>query len=900
MGLGAGVRRNAPVMQARLNDFTARLPRFRRLRKVGVDTARLVRTGMRAMTYSNAILGVPCGMLNSQRSAAAAAAAPGAGTGGQNLDLALLMADGSKTGRADPAYDAHALPIGEWAMAIWECWLPIRSLQRIVDDAVNRLNGAKNKWAVCYGPGAAMVMTCRRLGWTVRSATKLITDTGELLDLILDPPKVVVNQVYAAVQRWRWRRVERQLPQLKSKGTGRGPLIEPLWQLLKPNTKEHNWTAAHRGCLRSVVANRQFTQSRVMQCGWALHDRCLLCLSRIVEAEGNEQGGSKRSVRDAIEATADQINRAPRGDLVHRHWGCPVTKPVRDELAPQQDVRTAADVNVRGHPAWERALVTRPTMPLKRRSPTETFNWHVKPEQLPVAGKVYPDGSARDGPYPELERCGWAFVVLDDNGRIIASAYGVPPPWITDIGGSEAWALYQGLLCTIPEQCEYWPDCYPVKLAIDKGAEVAMDPRNPLARVHGMIHTALQSVSSEVVGWMPSHLTKADLFHGMAKKSNGLEVTEHDLFGNDVADKLAKLGAEFHRAPHEEVKRWKKAHQVAKSRAKWIGQATFAANNWDSYPFRDNEAARWKATAAQRRRLNKKAGIDGRRRKQPRPSKKTISASKGGHRIVAALSGGGWLCTSCKCRSAKRWKLATTRCGGSRTWPQTPGAPDSGSRRHWLIDSGTVQWCGTCGCFAETRHNKRMLADCPGPPPRSGTQGGVRQQLMKLRAGVHPVTGRRLPMAIDSDGNAVQGDGTYARLQVKATPSTTFTHYVPEELPLPKPSVGQPASIKRQLMIARIQGKPAKERKRARRARRLHARVELQELIRTFVGEDEAESTAIEVDADTDEGECSDKEFWAQLPTTNSRENHLASIPVTARPFPGRMVSTRSRRLESG
>ena len=61
VGMGAGVRRNATVMRTRLTNFTARIARFRRLRKVGVNTARLVRTGMRAITYSNAITGSRAG-----------------------------------------------------------------------------------------------------------------------------------------------------------------------------------------------------------------------------------------------------------------------------------------------------------------------------------------------------------------------------------------------------------------------------------------------------------------------------------------------------------------------------------------------------------------------------------------------------------------------------------------------------------------------------------------------------------------------------------------------------------------------------------------------------------------------------------------------------------------------
>ena len=271
-----------------------------------------------------------------------------------------------------------------------------------------------------------------------------------------------------------------------------------------------------------------------------------------------------------------------------------------------------------------------------------------------------------------------------------------------------------------------------------------------------------------------------------------------------------------------------------------------------------------------------------------------IPASKGGHLIAAALSGGGWLCTTCRCRSATRRKLATTRCGGPRTKSQFRAnhsadvVPGSTDRRHWLIESGTVQWCGTCGCFAESRNTRRMSAACPGPPPRGGTQGGVRQQLMKLRAGVHPVTGRRLPMAIDSDGSALQGEGRYMRLHARTALNDTFAQYVPEELPLPKPSLGQSAHMKRQLMLERIRSK----------ARKKDVLLELQDLIRTFVEEVGAESHVSGVEVDMDSDDRSDEEFWAHLPTADSRVDHIASIPVASeRPFPGKMVSSRSRRL---
>ena len=45
VGLAAGVRRNVTVLNKRLKAFKKRLPRFKALRGVGVDTARIMRRG---------------------------------------------------------------------------------------------------------------------------------------------------------------------------------------------------------------------------------------------------------------------------------------------------------------------------------------------------------------------------------------------------------------------------------------------------------------------------------------------------------------------------------------------------------------------------------------------------------------------------------------------------------------------------------------------------------------------------------------------------------------------------------------------------------------------------------------------------------------------------------------
>jgi hypothetical protein len=79
---------------------------------------------------------------------------------------------------------------------------------------------------------------------------------------------------------------------------------------------------------------------------------------------------------------------------------------------------------------------------------------------------------------------------MNDEGEVTAAAYGVPPPWVKGIEGAEAWALQQATTFTLPVESTYWPDCLPVKLAVDKGPAVAADPRNKLARVHAQLFNA--------------------------------------------------------------------------------------------------------------------------------------------------------------------------------------------------------------------------------------------------------------------------------------------------------------------------------------------------------------------------------------------------------------------------
>ena len=104
-----------------------------------------------------------------------------------------MLADGSATGRADPAFDAHEGPIGSWAMAIWEGWLPREAQTSLFNFARRKLARAKSIWSACAGAGAGFVATADRLGWNLVDAFTIEDDAGQFLDMRVTPPAAVIN-----------------------------------------------------------------------------------------------------------------------------------------------------------------------------------------------------------------------------------------------------------------------------------------------------------------------------------------------------------------------------------------------------------------------------------------------------------------------------------------------------------------------------------------------------------------------------------------------------------------------------------------------------------------------------------------------------------------------------------
>jgi hypothetical protein len=56
----------------------------------------------------------------------------------------LIIADDNARAGADPAFDARMMPVGDWATAVWEGWMPERAMERLTAAAKKKLRNAKN------------------------------------------------------------------------------------------------------------------------------------------------------------------------------------------------------------------------------------------------------------------------------------------------------------------------------------------------------------------------------------------------------------------------------------------------------------------------------------------------------------------------------------------------------------------------------------------------------------------------------------------------------------------------------------------------------------------------------------------------------------------------------------
>ena len=204
LGVGAsgGVRRTTEGMAERAAAFARRRGLFNGLRKMGVDVAKVLRTGgLAAAQFGQAVYGVADYPLMQLRRKVAGLV--GGAAAGKDPNLVLVASDAATGKVMDPAFVAHTDPIVHWACAVWERWMPLEWLQSSLSKAKLDLTRAKKQWAVVKGPAAAVCATLARIGWTMVDVTTAYTDRNVEVSFLKDSPAMVKRLVQESVRRWR-------------------------------------------------------------------------------------------------------------------------------------------------------------------------------------------------------------------------------------------------------------------------------------------------------------------------------------------------------------------------------------------------------------------------------------------------------------------------------------------------------------------------------------------------------------------------------------------------------------------------------------------------------------------------------------------------------------------------
>jgi hypothetical protein len=391
--------------------------------------------------------------------------------------------------------------------------------------------------------------------------------TGACWSFLRDSPAAIVQACKRSVRRWRLKRVLRVLPGLEPQQCDVGPetcsegtivvdFADTLSALLRHTThvpEVPEWRSRMRADLASSISGGQWSQTRRAAVErWHIDDtRCQLCFE------------------------------AP-GTLEHR-FDCRCLRPEQGWSKPPPKARLGRG---RLTESRTRVLDTRGLLVLQLPKPPPshegTFEW-----LLPLSGDDlhnciwYLDGSLLDGAWSDYSSTGFGIVVVSARRDLVAYGCGRPPSWCCTAAAAEAWALCTALSC-----CPFVPhlrtDCQSLLLTAAGGAQQATSANRPLARVWGMIASALDGDTTSMVEhkqlvWMPAHQPLSAVGH--KELSNGKLLTVVDWRANRLVDALAKLAATRGQAPKAIVRLLESGKAAMRHAAALLGVVTHGANH---------------------------------------------------------------------------------------------------------------------------------------------------------------------------------------------------------------------------------------------------------------------------------------------------------------------------------
>ncbi len=801
VGVAGGARRVTVVQKQRWKALCGRLHRLAILSKYGVSVANLFRTGVSAaFTYGDDVIGVADDVLERRRRTVAAAVS--AGAQGKSVDAVLALADDRPDQSLDPAYDAHKLPIGRWAEAMFSRWAKREAMEDTMRRERARLAKARRPWGAVRGPAGAVLATAERINWRFVDARRLVTDTGRTLDLTADPPCVVVREVHDAVARWRWKRL------CLSAGCPGGDdhdggllCLNVARRMLRPASRSKVWTAAHQAALRSALVNGQWPQHRLYKAGMVDTPFCQLCALCGVPREG---AGEHLVMAEP-----------PMGTTFHRLATCVITAATVDNEFPSVAVeravtsafiREAVGMMVHGDADLinQDAELLADAAGYAAGRPRAQHDRRPRPVHWLLGGAAFIRQALKGVTRAQFVEAweatkGMAAAASAWARAMIPSAPNVRQQgvdWHEDDEGTFQWVLRPPsrelpLLATFYTDGSAY-DGYSRRLrcfgwsfaAVDaSGAVVAMANGTPPPWVESVAAAEAWALLQASRAASPGAVFKTDCLAVMKMIRGG--VARATAPSRPMARVASMLLTSFDDDDAAMTVIWMPAHSSTSD----VGRAVLSdGSRLTELDVRINARADALAKAAARSRraapevraahvatyalarryvchlgrMTHAANNFGQppvrdsqpvpprlRRKLPKRELDARPPRLGGHVLVPRLAG-GWSCQVCRGFAKCKANIAHRMCKGDvlARWAQREAtmARDgiTFATSHVLRLLGDVVWCTRCAAYG-TEKAVGLAAPCRGPPPR-GADWGRHTKLMRLRRGLHPKTGARIAL----------------------------------------------------------------------------------------------------------------------------------------------------------
>ena len=750
----------------------------KRCKKIGKQAALHVsRTALvPSISYGIECTGLASGALKDLRGVVARLAGP---LNGRSVTARLAMWN------CEPAYATVLAPLKAWWKACWRGSLPMQVLEAALQGAAAavEMSGRLEHSNVSGGAGAYL-SSLKRIGWHARGSNAVVTEQSIILTLGGNcDPKMLLRLASAALGKKLaqdsslsatlssvevadgYHRASSQasafqplgvLPGLKAKAAAAWqsqyqrhgerliPWLRPAADALRAAEKRGVGEAVRRSFI-SLIEGGWWTQARLHHQGLATDPFCRKC-------------------------------GVVHGTLWHR----------AANLCTNEEAATPIPGIVEeGKRRWWDPLFSRgvPAMPLLPTPPSE-YVWFF-PEtaaDVLITGDVYTDGALK-GMLPEARRSGWAFAKMGrSRGQVQAAFYGVcADPWPT-IVRAELRAIEEALRRAVPPLTIYTDNAAVVN-AFLRGESYACREANDGADIWRRIWCILAEFGDCRILKVKAHTTRQDAKEGLIDPLQQAGNATADFFAvqarKSAATQAPCLDFERH---YFRARAWYR--HIISNIAGWQQDALADAQacpEEDSVPHAAHQGEAPPTSAESKhsawvladgvlcRRCGRSFGSDA------RPSEVAKQRCRGPlpDRVLQSLGlrrtsdeAYAYTVAELKAAGASQWEAAGAvpsatphaepqvrrRLRGKQPPPTAERAgeinvlrkePESG---HLLITKGNVTYCERCGRWAINRLSHGLLRKCTASVDTK--LGAYRKRRERLRAGLHPLTGKPLkPLA---------------------------------------------------------------------------------------------------------------------------------------------------------